>query len=109
MTDMIDRLHLSGNQIIEETIYDNSAVMEFNKQARASANEHGTYKSKNSGLVNVGKIHMGDVVRLRNMGYNLLSSDRDEVKRALLYIQENEKFLLTKNGKPISKRKVIWE
>jgi hypothetical protein len=105
---MKEVLHREGDKIIHETLYDNSAVMEHNKAMRNSANEFGRYKSGNSQLVNIGKIHEGDVVRLHNMGYKLLSADKDEVKRALLYIQSNEPDLLVVPGKPISKKRMIW-
>jgi hypothetical protein len=48
------------------------------------------------------------VVRLKNLGYNLLSPDPEEVKRALLYIQSEEKAHLSMPGTPISKKKQSW-
>ena len=86
--------------------YDNTDVMEANKADRNDASEFGRYKGN---FVRVGRIHLGDIERLKNMGYNLLSPDPDERKRALLYIQENEKHLLTVPGKPIAKKRLIWE
>lgn len=95
-------------KIIVKTSYDNSAVMEANKAQRLAAPEFGKYKSGNSQLVHVGRIDEGDVIRLKNMGYNLMSADRDEWRRALLYIQQNEPHLLTVTGKPFAKKKLIW-
>lgn len=97
-----------NDRVVVTTSYDNTSVLEANKTQRNSANEHGRYKS-NNGLVHVGRIHEGDIVRLRNMGYNLLSHDKDEVKRALLYIQANEPYLLTMPGKPIARKKLVWQ
>jgi hypothetical protein len=51
---------------------------------------------------------MGDVQRLINMGYNLLSPDPEEVRRTLLYIQSNEPDLLTVNKKPFAKVRTRW-
>ena len=93
-------------QMITETIYDNSAVLEANLAQRNAAPETGRYKGK---FVHVGRIHEGDVLRLRNMGYNLMSPDPEEYKRALLYIQSNEPHLLTIPGRPIAKRRAKWE
>ena len=52
--------------------------------------------------------HMGDIVRLKNEGYNLLSPDPEEVKRALLHIQSNERYMLTVPGTPIAKKQQKW-
>lgn len=48
------------------------------------------------------EIDEGHIVALKNLGYNLLSPDPDEWKRALLYIQANEPVWMTVNGKPIA-------
>lgn len=96
------------DKMIVETVYDNTAVLEANKAARNSAPEFGKYKSSNSGLIHAGRIDEGDIIRLKNMGYNLYSPDKDEWRRALLYIQTNEPQLLTVPGKPFSKRKLVW-
>lgn len=96
--------HLTG-KMIQKVTYDNTEVIEGNKVARNLAPEFGRYKGD---LAHVGRIHMGDVERLRNIGYDLLSADPEEVKRALLYIQSNESHLLTVPGKPIAKKKTQW-
>ena len=93
------------DRLIVKTSYDNSDVLRANQEDRNNAPETGRYKGD---LVHVGRIAEGDVVRLRNMGYNLLTPDLDELRRALLYIQAEEPWLLTKPGKPIAKRKVVW-
>ena len=91
--------------MVVQTAYDNTEVMEENLTIRNAQPESGQYKGN---FCRVGSIHMGDIVRLKNIGYNLLSPDPDEVKRALLYIQSNEKHLLTVNGKPFAKNKAQW-
>ncbi|MEN9839251.1 MAG: hypothetical protein RL177_730 [Bacteroidota bacterium] len=45
---------------------------------------------------------------MKNIGYNLLSPDADEVRRALLYIQSNEPLLLTVPGKPFASVRQKW-
>ena len=96
----------STDSLIIETRYDNNATLEANKIAINSAPEFGRYKGT---LVHVGRIDEGDVVRLYNNGYNLLSPDREERKRCLLYIQRNEPHLLTVPGKPFAKKKLTWQ
>lgn len=59
-------------------------------------------------LVHAGRIHLGDVERLNNLGYNLLSSNPDEVRRALCYVQANEPHLLTLEGKPFARNRNTW-
>lgn len=91
--------------LIVKTSYDNRAVIADNIMTKKLAPETGRYKGN---LVKVGRIHVGDVVRLKNLGYNLLSADPDEVKRALLYIQSEEKAHMSMPGTPIGKRKQSW-
>lgn len=91
--------------LVVKTSYDSSAVLALNAQQRNAAPETGRYKGN---LVHVGRIHMGDVLRLKNEGYDLLSADPEEAKRALLYIQSNERAHLTMPGTPIGKKKQSW-
>lgn len=95
----------SEDKLVIQTTYDNSALIEANKAAQNAAPEFGRYKGD---MVKVGSLHEGDIVRLRNMGYDLLSPDPAEVRRALLYIQENEQFLLTVPGKPFARVRNKW-
>lgn len=95
------------DKIVNRIDYDPSAVLAANAADREARLEgFGKYKGN---MVHVGRIHMGDVERLRNMGYNLLSADPDEVRRALLYIQGNEQKLLTVNGTPFAKHRNKWQ
>ena len=94
-----------NDSFITAVKYDNGAVLHANLEAQKKAPETGRYKGN---FAHVGSIHMGDVVRLKTLGYDLLSSDPDEAKRALLYIQSNERHLLTVPGTPIAKKKTQW-
>lgn len=98
----------SDDQLIIKTTYDNSDVLKANQIQRNEAPEFGRYKQKNTQMVHVGRIAEGDIVRLKQLGYNLLSPDKEEWKRALLYIQQNEPHLLTVPGKPFAKKRAIW-
>lgn len=95
----------SEDKLVVKTTYDNSGIIEANKQARNDASEFQKYKGN---LCHVGRLHLGDIERLANMGYNLFSPDHDEVRRALVYIQENEPYLLTVPGKPFAKVRNKW-
>jgi hypothetical protein len=107
MSDLVETSHYdeASDSLVVKTTFDSSAVIAANRQAQNDAPETGRYKGN---LAHVGRIHMGDIVRLKNEGFNLLSPDPDEVKRALLHIQSNEKYLLTVPGTPIAKRRQSW-
>lgn len=107
MNDIIEtsKFDHESDSLVVTTSFDNRAVIESNLQERNLSDTFGRYKGN---FVKVGTIHMGDVVRLKNEGFNLLSPDPEEVKRALLHIQSNEKYLLTVTGTPISKKRMIW-
>jgi hypothetical protein len=91
--------------LVVKTSFDNRAVMQANLEERNLSDTFGRYKGN---FVKIGSIHMGDIVRLKNEGFNLLSPDPEEVKRAMLHIQSNEKHLLTVTGTPIAKKRMIW-
>jgi hypothetical protein len=94
------------DRVIESVTYDPSAVLDMNAAQRAERQGPGKYKGN---LVHAARVHMGDVERLNNLGYNLLSHDPDEVRRALLYIQSEEKNLLTVDGTPFARKRAAWE
>lgn len=93
------------DKIIVKTTYDNSAVLAQNAIERNAAPEFGRYKGN---LVKVASIELGDVVRLKNLGYDVLAADPAEARRALLYIQSNEPHLMTVPGTPIARAKTSW-
>lgn len=93
------------DRFIVKTTYDAEPVIQQNKAERLAKVG---YKPDGTGLVKVGSLHEGDVVRLINLGYNVLSPDPDEQRRAFLYIQQNEPHLLTVDGKPFAKSRPKW-
>lgn len=95
------------DKMIVRTTYDNTDVIEANKRAQNDSPSIGRYMGGDR-LIHVGSIHEGDIVRLRNLGYDLLSPDADEVRRALLYIQSNEPQMLTVPGRPFAKVRPKW-
>lgn len=88
-----------------KTSYDNRSVVADNIMTKNLAPETGRYKGN---LVKVASIHEGDVLRLKNEGFNLMSNDPEEVKRCLLHIQANEPHLMSMPGTPIAKKKTQW-
>lgn len=96
----------SEDRLVVTTLYDPTETIEANKEKRALAPKHCISNGKL--LVQVMDIEAEHIVALKNMGYNLLSPDPDEWKRALLYIQANEPVWLTVNGKPIASFRQRW-
>jgi hypothetical protein len=95
------------NELHEETIYDPTAVIEANKAIK-NAGERVMFGSKGQQMLKVASVDMDHIVALRNMGYDLLSPDPAEVKRALLYVQSMETDWMCVDGKPIAERKQVW-
>jgi hypothetical protein len=97
------------DQLVVETIYDPSAVLEQNLAERNVAREFGRYKTERPAqLVKVASFPVEHIEALKNKGYDLLSADKDEVRRALCYIQEHEPYWLTVPGKPFAKVRPKW-
>lgn len=94
-----------NKKIVNTVTYDNTDVLKVNAAQRAEKVDGLQFKGN---LAHVGRIDMGDVQRLFNLGYNLLSPDPDEVRRTLLYVQANEPHLLTVNKKPFAKKRNRW-
>jgi hypothetical protein len=102
------KLDETSGKMLVTTTYDNTAVLELNKAERNERIDGPQYQAGNSKLIHAARIDMGDVQRLINLGYNLLSPDPEETRRALLYIQSNEPDLLTVNSKPFAKVRPRW-
>lgn len=94
------------DKLVVRTVYDPTETIEANKEARAIAPKHRVSNGKL--LTKVMEIDEGHIIALKNKGYNLLSPDPAEWKRALLYIQQNEPVWLTVNGKPIAEFRQRW-
>lgn len=107
MQDLIETSHYdeASDSLTIRTSYDSSRVIAENIMTKNLQPETGRYKGN---LVKVATIHLGDVVRLKNLGYNILSPDPDEVKRALLYMQSEEQAMMLMPGKPIGKKRQSW-
>lgn len=103
----MEKLHYyePEDTLVVETIYDPSALIEQNKAERAI---NGKGKLSDNRLVKVASIDEDHIVALRNMGYDLFSPDKDEVRRALCYIQDNEQDWMVVEGKPFAMWRPKW-
>jgi len=90
------------------TSYDAQPVIDSNKRIKNGLNSKSIQKY-NGDMVHAARFGEGDVVRLKNMGYNLLSPNQDEVRRALVYVQENEPHLMLVHGKPFARQRIKWQ
>lgn len=106
--DFTERLHVDEleGKIVLETTYDPTAVIEQNKRLREAGGV--TLGSKNQMLIHAASVTPGDIARLKNLGYNLLSPDPEESHRALLYLKHNEQVFLATDKDVIAEKKVIW-
>lgn len=104
---MTEKLHYLENTdtLVIENAYDPSALIEQNRAEKA---ENGKARFKDAGLVKVASIDLDHIVALKNLGYNLLSPDQTEVRRALCYIQENEPDWMVVDGKPFAMWRPKW-
>lgn len=89
------------------TSYDAEPVLDSNKRIKNSTSSK-AIKRYDGNFVHAARFHEGDVVRLINLGYNLLSPDPEEVRRALVYVQNHEPHLMLVHGKPFAKQRVKW-
>lgn len=105
---MLQKSHLdehSGKMVVQ-TFYDPEETIISNAEQRANGRTY--VGSKGQQMLHVASIPIEHVQALINQGYNLLSADPAEVKRALLHIQANERVWMTVDGNPIAKVKQQW-
>lgn len=103
----MEKLHYieDTEQLVTETIYDPSALIEQNRHEKAL---NGKVRFSDAKLVKVASIDADHVTALINMGYNIYSHDKDEVRRAFCYIQENEPDWMVVDGKPFAMFRPKW-
>lgn len=96
------------DRLVVEHSYDAQPVLDSNKRIRNDKNSKAITKYDGN-MVHAARFHQGDVQRLINLGYNLLSPDQAEVRRALVYVQENEPHLMLVHGRPFTKQRIKWQ
>jgi hypothetical protein len=94
-----------GDKLIVSTTYDPTDLIEENKVLRNQGRV--TFGSKGQQLVLAARITEGDVVRLQNLGYNILSGDPQESHRALVYLRDHEQDFVIDKG-VIADRPIKW-
>lgn len=95
------------DKLIVDVSYDAQPVLDQNKAIKNSKSSTTIQKYKGE-MVHAASFAEGDVIRLKNMGYNLLSPDPEEVRRALVYVQSHEPHMMLVHGKPFTKQRVKW-
>lgn len=97
----------SEDKLVVETIYDPTDAIETAAAARAQGKV--TIGSKGQELTLAAVIPAEHIVALRNEGYDLLSPDPAEFRRALVYIQNNQQKFMATDKKVFSTVKPKWE
>jgi len=95
------------DKLVIKSSYDAQPVIDQNTAIKNSLSSKAIQKYKGD-MVHAASFHKGDVDRLHKMGYKILSPDPEEVRRALMYVQEHEPHLMVVHGKPFSKQRVKW-
>jgi len=93
---------------------DSQATIDQNAIDRNSKTSFERFKA-HANLVHVGRVDEAFIMQMRcgqccpdGYKYDLLSPDKEEWRKALLHIQSAHPRWLTVSGKPIAKKKVIW-
>ena len=95
-----------AGKIITKTTYDVEPTFEQNAQLRASGPV--VVGSKGQSLTLAASVPMEHVLALKNMGYDLLSPDRDEMRRALVFLQSEQGKFMTTDKKVFTTRHQRW-
>lgn len=97
---------VQDGKIITKTTYDVEPTFEQNAQLRASGPV--VIGSKGQSLTLAASVPMEHVLSLKNMGYDLLSPDRDEMRRALVFLQSEQGKFMTTDKKVFTTRHQRW-
>ena len=105
----MERMHYveAEDKLVIETVYNPTAVIEENAAIRASGAPL-VVGSKGQELVLAMRLPPEHVEALKNAGYDLFSPDRDEARRAMLYVQQNQQHFLTTDKKMIAQKRQSW-
>jgi tRNA pseudouridine-54 N-methylase len=97
----------SEDKLVVETIYDPTDAIETAAAARAQGKV--TVGSKGQEMLLAAVIPLEHITALKNEGYDLLSADPAEFRRALVYIQTNQSKFMATDKKVFSTVKTKWE
>lgn len=98
----------SSDSLTIKSSYDAQPVLDQNKSIKNDKSSKAILKYEGD-LVHAASFALGDVDRLHKMGYKILSPDPDEVRRALVYVQNNEPHLMLVHGKPFTRQRIKWQ
>lgn len=96
----------SEDKLVVQTIYDPTATIERNAGLRSEKPVQ--VGSKGQELMLAASLPMEHVTALKNLGYDLLSPDPAEFRRALCYIQSEQSKFMTVDGKPFALHRPKW-
>jgi tRNA pseudouridine-54 N-methylase len=97
----------SEDRLVIETIYDAEPAILEAKEARDQGGV--MVGSKGQQMLKAAVIPLEHIVALQNMGYDLLSPDPAEFRRALVYIQTHQQQFMATDKKVFSTVKPKWE
>ncbi len=98
--------NVQDGKIITKTTYDVEPTFEQNAALRAQGPV--VIGSKGQSLTLAASVPMEHVLALKNMGYDLLSPDRDEMRRALVFLQSEQGKFMTTDKKVFTTRHQRW-
>ncbi len=109
----VTKYDVNSDQLIISRTQDVEPYIEYNKRIRNEAPSQGRYKDELPRAAHIPNIVVEQMMRgqccTSGKKYNLLSPDQDEVRRALMHIQEFHKELLLIPGKPFARQRVRWQ
>jgi hypothetical protein len=97
----------SEDKLVIKTTYDATATIENNAAIRTG--DPVTIGSKGQRMVLAASIPEEHVTALKNLGYNLLSPDQQEVRRTLCFIQSEQSAFLTTDKKMFALHRPKWQ
>jgi len=90
-----------------ETIYDPTDTIEHNAALRASGPVY--LGSKGQRMELAASIPLEHITALKNDGYDLMSADPDERRRALVYLQNNQPKFMATDKKMFARHRNSWQ
>lgn len=97
----------SEDRLVVQTIYDAEPAIQEAARARQAGGV--VIGSKGQQLLKAAVIPLEHIVALKNEGYDLLSPDPAEFRRALVYIQNNQQRFMATDKKVFSTAKPKWQ
>lgn len=102
----------ADDRLIVHRSQDAQPYLDANAVARNATPEFGKYQKNLTHVMSI----PATVIEMMMLGqcctdgkrYNLMSTDQEERRRALVHVQTEHKALLTINGNPFSKKRMEW-